>query len=75
MWWPPSPIRSDRQTTSLPVADNWIDEDGGGQRWASFRSTLHCTFSCENCCLHDKVCGDAARYQRIISLPCYRQPD
>ena len=24
---PPCPIRSDRQTTSLPVADNWIDED------------------------------------------------
>ena len=23
----PCPIRSDRQTTSLPVADNWIDED------------------------------------------------
>ena len=24
---PPCPVRSDRQTSSLPVADNWIDED------------------------------------------------
>ena len=24
---PSCPIRSDRQTTSPPVADNWIDED------------------------------------------------
>ena len=24
----PCPIRSDSQTTGLPVADNWIDEDG-----------------------------------------------
>ena len=25
---PSCPIRSGHQTTSLPVADNWIDEDG-----------------------------------------------
>ena len=28
--WAPCPVRSDRQTTSLPVADNWIDEDESG---------------------------------------------
>ena len=34
LWLSPCPDRSDRQTTSLPVADNWIDEDVW--LWASF---------------------------------------
>ena len=33
---PPCPVSSDRQTTSLPVADNWIDEDEAEQ--AGFKS-------------------------------------
>ena len=38
--WAPCPVRSDRQTTSLPVADNWIDEDESGGKTPDLRREI-----------------------------------